>query len=193
MSAIQTRVWKGIQFNTSEYLKLTSSATDQEVRSFITGEVEGIPVHIEYQLKIDSTWKVSFIFIKLISDTEQEIRLSSSTAGGWQADGVNMPGLDACTVPDISFTPFTNTLAIKRLDLQIGEQSEITVLYFDLPELMPKPMRQRYTRLDDRVYMYENVDSDFKAVLNIDEQAFVVDYPGLWKRVVLSEFSSGSL
>ncbi|HGJ9124583.1 TPA: putative glycolipid-binding domain-containing protein, partial [Pseudomonas aeruginosa] len=45
-------------------------------------------------------------------------------------------------------------------------------------------MRQAYTRLDASHYLYENLEgSAFKAVLLVDEQGLVIDYPGLFQRL----------
>jgi len=163
---------------------LTPSNDSFYVRSFITGEAEGSPLHIEYRIIINNSWIVQSLFIDLINGGQHQVGFTRSVSGVWKTvAGENLPDLNECTDPDISYTPFTNTLAIKRLNLQVGEQSEIIALFFDLPSLMPKPMRQRYTRKGEKQYLYENVDSDFQALLNIDDNALVIDYADRWKRI----------
>ena len=49
---------------------------------------------------------------------------------------------------DISETPFTNTLPIRRLGLAPGESADVSVAYFDGSELQPWPEPQRYTCLE---------------------------------------------
>ena len=184
MSEIIQSVWKGMLLNTSEFLMLTPSNDSFYVRSFITGEAEGSPLHIEYRIIINNSWIVQSLFIDLINGGQHQVGFTRSVSGVWKTvAGENLPDLNECTDPDISYTPFTNTLAIKRLNLQVGEQSEIIALFFDLPSLMPKPMRQRYTRKGEKQYLYENVDSDFQALLNIDDNALVIDYADRWKRI----------
>ena len=96
--------------------------------------------------------------------------------------------LDGCEYVDVSETPFTNTLPIRRLDLAPGESADVSVAYFDGSELQPWPEPQRYTCLEknDRggLYRYLNLDSGFTADLPVDADGLVTDYPGLFKRVL---------
>jgi uncharacterized protein len=70
---------------------------------------------------------------------------------------------------DISLTPLTNTLPVKRLQLKKGQSKEIAVIYFDLLDAQVKPVRQKYTRLSATEYLYENVPNDFEAKIKMDK------------------------
>ncbi len=88
---------------------------------------------------------------------------------------------------DISTTPFTNTLPIRRLDLDPGESQEIRVAYVDVPGMAVRPERQRYACLERHtgggVYRYESLDGNrFTADLTVDADGLVLDYPGLFLR-----------
>jgi uncharacterized protein len=48
--------------------------------------------------------------------------------------------------------------------------------------LTVEPFPQRYTRLAERVYLYESLTSDFKAQLTVDDLGLVVEYQGVWER-----------
>jgi hypothetical protein len=84
-------------------------------------------------------------------------------------------------------TPFTNTLPINRLKLSEKEGEQIMVLYVDVLGRKIMPVRQKYTRLSQNSYKYENVPNDFEAVIAVDELGLVVDYPGLFKRTYITE------
>ena len=88
-----------------------------------------------------------------------------------------------CTDIDIAVTPFTNTLPIRRLNLEVGEAAEIDVVYVTVPDLTLSPAPQRYTRLDDRIYRFESLDSGYTADITVDDHGLVTDYPGLFRRV----------
>jgi len=88
-----------------------------------------------------------------------------------------------CTDIDISITPFTNTLPIDRLNLLAGSSKEETVLYINLPSPECMPVKQRYTNLGGKIYKYENLDSGFTSNIDLDEDGYVVNYPGIWCRV----------
>ena len=62
-----------------------------------------------------------------------------------RAEHGELTELAGCLDVDISATPFTNTLALRRLDLQPGENASLTVAYVKLPELTFRPVSQRYS------------------------------------------------
>ena len=109
--------------------------------------------------------------------------LQSNGKGSWFDKGEVLQQFDGCIDVDLPLTPFTNTLPINRLKLQVGEQQVIRVVYLDLLNNAIKPIAQRYTRLSEFQYKYENVPNDFEAVILVDESGFVVDYPGLFERI----------
>ena len=52
------------------------------------------------------------------------------------------------------------------------------------PDLSVRAQPQAYTRLADRLYLFENLDgSGFKAELPVDEDGVVLNYPDLFRRV----------
>jgi hypothetical protein len=76
--------------------------------------------------------------------------LLSDGEGNWAtSDGRAVAYLEGCGYVDISETPYTNTLPIRRLGLLPGESADVSVAYFDGYELQPWPEPQRYTRLEE--------------------------------------------
>ena len=95
-----------------------------------------------------------------------------------------MPQLGAAIDIDLSITPFTNTLPIRRLHLQSGQSEEIVCVYVQFPGLDITTDRQRYTCLEPRrLYRYESLDSDFSRDITVDDEALIVTYPGLFRRL----------
>ncbi|RYD87849.1 MAG: hypothetical protein EOP54_28150, partial [Sphingobacteriales bacterium] len=84
---------------------------------------------------------------------------------------------------DISVTPFTNTLAVKPLNLSVGESKSITVLYIDIVEHNMAIKKQTYTRLEDNVYRFETEDGIFVANIEFDTDMLVKKYDSLFERV----------
>ena len=62
--------------------------------------------------------------------------LRADGAGNWtDADGTPLPALQGCVDVDLSGSPFTNTLPIRRLGDNLRARQEIRVTYIDLPKL----------------------------------------------------------
>jgi len=151
---------------------------------------EGQPLRMQYTLSCDAQWHVRELAAASYSEVigERTIRLYADGAGNWR-DEKDQPlaALQGCIDVDIMVTPLTNTLPIRRLQLAPGESREISVVYIAAPDLSIRPFWQRYTRLDDvdggQHYRYESLESGFTADLPVDDDGFVVDYPGIWRRV----------
>lgn len=122
--------------------------------------------------------------------TELGLAISNARGGylsSWHArrDGDKafepQPELVHATDLDLSWTPLTNTFAIWRLRLEVGESQEIGVAWVQLPDLRVEAVPQRYTRLAERVYRFEGA-SGFVADLELDERDMVERYGTLWER-----------
>jgi hypothetical protein len=107
--------------------------------------------------------------------------------GSWERwGGEPVPELDGCIDVDVSATPFTNTLPIRRLGLRPGESEELLVAYIRVPELLVGLERQRYgclgVQADGGLYRFEALPSGFTANLPVDSDGLVIDYPRLFRR-----------
>jgi hypothetical protein len=128
--------------------------------------------------------------VNLWGDADRDIMMNADGDGGW-TDGSGNPisSLDGCFEVDISATPFTNTLAIRRMRLKTGETSALVAAYISIPEMKVRPSRQRYTCLNvgpnGAMYKYEDegLFQGFTADLPVDCNGLVTDYPGLFRRV----------
>jgi hypothetical protein len=74
------------------------------------------PTRVSYQVSCDSSWRLTGLTISPASAAgSQALTLVAEPGGRWLADGRQRPDLDGCTDVDISLTPLTNTLPIRRL------------------------------------------------------------------------------
>jgi hypothetical protein len=144
----------------------------------ITGTVSGEHGELSYAIAADPHWRFRALVIAL---GERSCRLER-VDDEWTVDGEPRPDLAEAHEPDISASPVSNTLPIRRLDLADGQSADIVTAYVSVPELTVFPDPQRYTRLSRHEYLYESRDSDFRRTLTVDDDGFVVTYPGLFER-----------
>jgi uncharacterized protein len=179
----QQIVWEGCFQSSTEFVSVKTNEAIT-VNGYITGVEDGKPYYIHYLLKTDATWIVESILIEVESDVAYVLEFKKDNNEGWKdKENLQISELADCIDIDISLTPFTNTLPINRLKLEVAESKEISVLYFKLPEGKFKKAQQRYTNIDGRFYKFEGLDSGYTTVFEIDNFGFVVNYPGLWQRV----------
>ena len=180
-------IWSPQLWPGSEYLHLVVDEQRILADGMVIGVNEEDPFSLCYTVECDPAWHVRSV--SATSGTN-EINLATEGYGFWtDAWGNPINVLDGCRDVDISVTPFTNTIPIRRLSLVEGASVEIMMAYISAPKLEVTPMLQRYTclRTGDQgsVYEYVSVVSGFTAELFVDADGLVVNYPGVWKRVLL--------
>jgi hypothetical protein len=155
-------------------------------------EGDGRPFRARYTIQCVARWRVRELRIDALDAANRRLDLMSDGEGHW-SDGAGepLPGLVGCFDVDISATPFTNTLPIRRLALAAGASADVNVVYVSLPELTAVPAMQRYSRLEDSPggarYRFESRSHDFMAELPVDADGLVLDYPGLFRRLAMHE------
>jgi uncharacterized protein len=91
---------------------------------------------IHYKIEYDADWRVRKLELTRWNENIETVRLRSNGKGHWNdTEGKSIPSLDGCVDVDIYASPFTNTLAIRRLALQQGEAETIQVAFVNLPDL----------------------------------------------------------
>jgi hypothetical protein len=140
------------------------------------------PFTIKYSLTCESSWKVKTLNLELV-ETKEKINLESDRYGNWSNDSGIIPKLHGAIDVDITATPFTNTLPIRRLKLGEKQHAEILVVYIKIPELSVDVDLQRYTCLSRDTFLFEQINDNFAWKIETDKDGLVVTYPGLFKRI----------
>lgn len=110
--------------------------------------------------------------VRLAFETDRQSRC-------W-VNGRARPSLAGLIDLDLGFTPATNMLSIRRLDLAIGERAGVQTVYLDISSLRVTRLPQRYQRLTDTTYAYESPAHDYRAVLQVTADGAVAQYPGVF-------------
>ena len=185
---LQKMIWSNQSDTGLEHFYLRRSEEEITADGMVIGVEENVAFRIHYQVSCDLRWHVRKVVVKSLDEKEQTIRLVSDGSGNWSNEsGHRISELEGCLDVDITATPFTNTLPIQRLSLTSGKSADIKVVYFTIPEMQVSVDPQRYTCFEvssaGGKYKFESLDSGFTAVITVDADGLVEDYPGLFKRV----------
>ena len=176
-------LWTGIANHSLENCVLTHSDENIEVNSVIVGAHDDKIYRVDYSIKTNRDWESIFLEVKAqLSDKKLEINFHSDGMGNWTKSGVPVNEFGGCIDIDISLTPFTNSLPINRLQWELNKPQQIKVLFLDILSQEIIPVQQRYTKLSNTEYKFENVPNDFEAIITVDESGMVVNYPELFVR-----------
>jgi hypothetical protein len=168
-------------------LRLVTSDGGVVANGLVIGLEAGRPFRIGYEIRCDGRWRVQEVRAAAPDSGRPVLELLTDGKGHWKRGGGEpVPELDGCIDVDISATPLTNTLPIRRLGLEPGESADVDVAYIRVPELLVGAERQRYGCLEAQAdgghYRFEALPSGFTAELPVDAEGLVLDYPGLFRR-----------
>jgi hypothetical protein len=156
---------------------LTAHSTIEGVTS------EGRSFSLRYYLRTDSACRVREVELALLG-TDARLTLRSDGAGRWTDEkGRPLPQLDNCIDVDISASPFTQTLPIRRLGFAPDSSDDVNVVYLDVPALTARRVRQRYICLGPERYLFESFETGDRAELHVDATGLVLDGVGLFRRL----------
>ncbi len=180
---MKTLIWQGITFQSLEYFKLTENGKSFIVDSKIIGSYESKMYTVDYHLIIDLSWKIQEFIINSEINTVINKLTGRKIQHEWEINDTIHSDFKGFSFIDISLTPFTNTLPINNLKLNEGDSQEIKVIYIDILNNLVKPVTQQYTRTAPHTYHYNNLQTDFKSDILVDESGLVVNYPGLFDKI----------
>lgn len=176
-------VWAPVRWLGLEHAVLSGPSRAPRLDSLAVLVLDDLPVRVSCRLSCDVGWRVRRLAVKVSGVETTRLTLQSDGQGEWvdEVRGCPVPELHGCIDVDLSSTPLTNTLPIRRLGLAVGAARDLMVAYINVPELTFSAVAQRYTRTSSSAYRYES--GSFRADLPVDEHGLVLDYPGDWRRI----------
>ncbi|HZJ52865.1 MAG TPA: putative glycolipid-binding domain-containing protein [Myxococcaceae bacterium] len=140
-----------------------------------------------YRVLFDDSWTTVAAEASVRdADRNRPLGLRREPSGRWFDGEREIESCRGALDIDLGLTPSTNTSAIRRLGLVVGGRAELTAAWVRFPQLTVEPLRQRYTRLAAREYLYESLRDGqvgFRARLEVDVSDLVIRYQGLFERI----------
>jgi hypothetical protein len=123
--------WTGVSI---EHLVLALEPHRIVAEAAIVRVVDDNTFAARYRIVCDGSWRVTNVEIAEIG-SDAGLQLTSDGVGNWTNGSAAMPELAGAIDVDISITPFTNTLPIRRLNLRAGDSKEILAVYIRMPRI----------------------------------------------------------
>lgn len=143
---------------------------------------EGEPCVFSYEVACDDGWRTRGARVTgWMGGSEVDRTLRPDEDGRWRLDGVHQPQVDGCIDVDLAFTPATNTLPIRRLDLAVGASAPVSAAWLRFPWLDVARLEQVYRREGEHLYRYESNGGRFTAPIEVDDAGLVRRYDELWR------------
>ena len=104
------------------------------------------PCRVEYEIDCDSHWLTRRCTLAgYVGTTEVALDIARDSAGEWTVGGAPATNLNGCDDIDLGFTPATNLLPIRRLDLPVGGKAAVRAAWVRFPELTLEVLDPVYT------------------------------------------------
>jgi uncharacterized protein len=190
---IRTGLWRWLQGTGLERFQLLRAVDQWILRGTILTLAEQDPGEARYEIICNNSWHTRSADISVQDrDGERALRIRSENGRWYENDQLNET-VNGCIDIDLGWSPSTNTLPIRRLQLAVGQSSgPVTAAWVRFPDLTLQPLPQEYLRLSAQRYRYSSRAGAFAALITVDEAGLVMDYEGLWRRVQHASPSSTS-
>ena len=139
--------------------------------------------NVQYVIRVAPTWHVRQFM--LFRDLDQpDLWLAIDAHHHWgEVNGSYRRELDGCADVELSCTPFTATLPIRRLGLGVGEGADLPVVAVDVETLAAAVVRVRYERTASRSWRRTRLADGHVREFTVDDHGLVIDEPGRFVRL----------
>ncbi len=177
--------WRRLDLPGTDEAHLEPTAAGHRLSGMSRYQDHDGPVALDYVVDLSDDWATRTAIVTGSTPAGPVLLfVNAGTGGTWTFNGDPAPAVTGCVDFDLGFTPATNLLSIRRLELAVGARAEVTVAWLpslDAPTL--QPLRQVYHRITEDLYRYSCPDLPFDSTLRVDEAGFVLDYPPLWEEL----------
>lgn len=141
---------------------------------------------VSYVVRLSAVWQVSQ-FLLFRDQSEPDLWLGTDGGGRWgEMNGAHRPDLDGCSEIELDCTPFTVTLPLRRLQLDVGDAAEVKAARVDVETLGIVPVEYRLEHLGDRRWRRVEASASGEMVSTsefaVDGYGLVLDDPGRFRR-----------
>ena len=175
--------WRRIDVPGREEARIERTADGWRLTGQLDVEEGSVSAQLGYLIECGRDWRTrQAVVTGSASGAPMRFEFSTDGAGHWTLNGAPLPQVEGALDIDLGFTPATNLLPIRRLDLAVGERADVRTAWVRFPELRVDALEQSYQRDAARVFRYDAlVDGErFQARLDTDEFGRVLHYEGLW-------------
>ena len=138
---------------------------------------------VQYVMRFSATWHLQQMLLFRDMD-EPDLWLANDGRGKWgEVNGSERRDLGGCEDIDVRCSPFTRTMAIRRLGSNIGASVDVHSVVVDPETLDISRARLNYTRLGSRLWSIHRDDDLPVHEFSVDEYGLPLDIDGHFTRM----------
>ena len=175
-----TVLWQGAETGALDRCRLAAGPEGLRLSGTVLTAEFGTPLDVRYLVEAGPDGLTRRVELDLDGGAVHRV-LVADGAGRWRWEGgPELAEVDGALDVDLTVTPATNTLPIRRLaGLDVGRAAALRMAWVQFPELSVIPSAQRYERLAADRWRFST--GDLEAELLVDPGGLVLDYGGLFR------------
>jgi hypothetical protein len=175
-----TILWQDVETGALDRCRLEAGPDGLRLWGTVLTPEHGTPLDVRYLVEAGPDGLTRRVELELDGGAVRRTLLADG-AGHWRWDGGSELAEVAGSLDvDLTVTPATNTLPIRRLaDLEVGRQRDLRMAWVQFPDLEVVASAQHYERLAADRWRFST--GDFQAELLVDPEGLVLDYGGLFR------------
>ena len=179
-AAVATVLWQGMASGSLDRCRLEAGPEGLRLSGTVLTPEHGTPLDVHYRVETGPGGLTRRVELELDGGATRRVLLADG-AGHWRwEDGPELAEVAGSLDVDLTVTPATNTLPIRRLaTLEVGRAADCRMAWVQFPGLEVIGSAQRYQRLAPDRWHFST--GDFQAELLVDPDGLVLDYGGLFR------------
>ena len=175
-----TVLWQGVESGALDRCRLETGPDGLRLSGTVLTAEHGTPLDVRYRVEAGPDGLTRRVELDLDGGAVRRV-LVADGAGHWRWEGgPELAEVAGALDVDLTVTPATNTLPIRRLaGLDVGRAADLRMAWVQFPELSVIPSAQRYERLAADRWRFST--AGFEAELLVDPDGLVLDYGGLFR------------
>jgi uncharacterized protein len=175
-----TILWRDVETGALDRCRLEAGPDGLRLSGTVLTPEHGTPLDVRYRVDADPDGLTRRVELELDGGTTRRVLLADGT-GTWRWEGgPELAEVAGALDVDLTVTPATNTLPVRRLaGLAVGQAADLRMAWVQFPDLDVLPSAQRYQRLAPDRWRFST--GDFRADLLVDPDGLVLDYAGLFR------------
>lgn len=182
MSDERAIVWRRLDVAGHEYARIYSENSARFLEGTTIFVDEKKSCKLDYRIECDANWETLHAKVSgFTGDKKIDFEIAADSNKIWTMNGEEISVVRNCTDVDLNFSPVTNTLPIRRLNLQIGEKAKVRAAWLRFPSFKLELLEQIYERTGENKYAYESADGTFRVEIETNDFGLATRYGDFWE------------
>jgi uncharacterized protein len=175
-----TVLWQDVETGALDRCRLETGPDGLRLSGTVLTPEHGSPLDVRYLVEAGPDGLTRRVELELDGGATRRVLLADG-AGRWRWEGgPELAEVAGSLDVDLTVTPATNTLPIRRLAaLEVGRAADLHMAWVRFPGLEVLASAQRYERLAPDRWRFST--DGFQAELLVDPDGLVLDYGGVFR------------